>query len=484
MSDDATKAGQRHRFSDAEIIKGLRREMKAYVLGQMSGADDFAGKFTDAMKALGFEDEDGDGEITPDEAAEQAEEAEAPETKGIPAIAADAHPGAMVCLIVPDEMQETLRKIGGNKDAEPDHVTLCYLGPDADAIEDKKNAILRNLSLLAASGPAVEGALGGFARFNASEGSDGMDVLVALVDSPDLPPLHAAICDAICDTGLEPPSDHGFIPHITLAYVEPGTARRAPDVPRDPITFDCLSLVWGGERIDFPFGDKEGEYDDGDADEAAPLALVGGPMKYAIKAIVTDEGDEVLAYPGEGVKAMGEGWVGGYLVRFGGAGDLSQYRDIFTSNTDFGNATKTDVWVHHRMLPGLGKRRLTNQADIGLDDVGVFIKHLLDMRDPYEAALYRAADSRKMGWSSGTAPHLVERKALGDGRHEVVLWPLGLDASYTPTPAGGLDVTTKALKAALDDLGLSGDEQDLPPPDDAARRLALELELLDMDGEG
>ena len=45
-----------------------------------------------------------------------------------------------------------------------------------------------------------------------------------------------------------------------------------------------------------------------------------------------------------------------------------------------------------------------------------------------------------MGWSSGTAAHLVEREPMGRAA-KIVSWPLGLDASLTPTPAEPRNVT-------------------------------------------
>lgn len=166
--------------------------------------------------------------------------------------------------------------------------------------------------------------------------------------------------------------------------------------------------------------------------------------------------DEIATYAGGSVKAIagGDGWATGYLVTFGGDGDLTSYRDRFQPDTDYSRATKSDVYVHHRMLPGLGKKRLTNQAEIGVDDVGVFIKHLLNLRDPYEKALYGLAQQGKLGWSSGTAPHLVEREKQPDGSHVVKAWPLGLDASYTPTPAGGLAMNASAMKSLFADAGI------------------------------
>lgn len=210
------------------------------------------------------------------------------------------------------------------------------------------------------------------------------------------------------------------------------------------------------------------------------------------------DGEEIAVLLGDGCKAVGgdDGWVSGYLVRFGGDGDLSQWRDVFDKTTDYGRHTKSDVWVHHRMLPGVGKRRLTNQADIGLDDEGVFIKHLLDLRSSYERKLYGMVQADKLGWSSGTAPHLVERKPLDGGKHAILGWPLGLDASYTPAPAGGLGVEARAsaMKSLLADAGIDllhalydSPEVDVHASERAdalkaqvarSRRLAIELDIL------
>jgi hypothetical protein len=212
-------------------------------------------------------------------------------------------------------------------------------------------------------------------------------------------------------------------------------------------------------------------------------------------------GDDLAVYAGASVKALdaGDGWTGGYLVRFGGDGDLTEWRDVFDTDTDFGSAKKSDVYVHHRMLPGLGKKRLTHQAEISRDDVGVFVKHLLDLRDPYEKALYGLVQAGKLGWSSGTAPHLVEREKKPNGSHVIKHWPLGLDASYTPTPAGGFDTTATSMKsliagAGIDLLTAIYDDPEAHETADRersdgtkaadetrARRLSIELSLLELE---
>jgi HK97 family phage major capsid protein len=56
------------------------------------------------------------------------------------------------------------------------------------------------------------------------------------------------------------------------------------------------------------------------------------------------------------------------------------------------------------------------------------------MRDEYEKFIYGMAEAGKQGWSSGTASHLVEKEKSGKATW-IRSWPLGLDASLTPTPA-------------------------------------------------
>ncbi len=248
------------------------------------------------------------------------------------------------------------------------------------------------------------------------------------------------------------------------------------------------------------FIDSELDELEGASKDAAHDAGMG-PMNKGIELATLDDGEQVSIVHGYSVKSLNDdGLVGGYLVKFGGEGDLSTTHDIFTKNTNYGSHTKSAVWVHHRMLPGVGKRQLTNEAELGMDDEGVFVKHLLDLRNVYEAKLYDMAKNNKLGWSSGTAPNLVERKALGDGRHEIVQWPLGLDASYTPMPAGGFVVNASAMKSLFEDAGidlLNAIYIDDSPEaikstsmrhDDAemdnetrARMLLLELDLLELE---
>ena len=143
--------------------------------------------------------------------------------------------------------------------------------------------------------------------------------------------------------------------------------------------------------------------------------------------------DESLITFGAEVKALGGGKVGGYLVRFSTSADPDLTGDFFTKQTDFGGATRSDVYYQHGLDAKIGKRKI-GDASLTFDDVGAWVDAQLNMRDEYEKAIYQLAEKNKLNWSSGTAAHLVERKPAGKA-HEIIKWPLGLDASLTPTPA-------------------------------------------------
>lgn len=146
-----------------------------------------------------------------------------------------------------------------------------------------------------------------------------------------------------------------------------------------------------------------------------------------------------LIATGAEIKALSDnGEIGGYLVLFGDAErtDLSKMRDFFTPETDFriSDGTKSAVLYMHGMDGSLGLREL-GTGSIKTDDTGVWIEAQLKLRDEYERKLFDAVKAKKMGWSSGTASHLVRRERQSNGAHKILSWPLGLDASITPTPA-------------------------------------------------
>lgn len=146
--------------------------------------------------------------------------------------------------------------------------------------------------------------------------------------------------------------------------------------------------------------------------------------------------DEIICFGGA-VKALGDGKIGGHLIRFGSPSDIDLENDFFTKSTDYAVDWSKEpisaVYYNHGFDPTL-KHRVLGSGSMKMDDVGVWIEAQLAMRDEYEKAIYQLAEAGKLGWSSGTAGHLLDRKNYGNV-NEITRWPLGLDASLTPTPA-------------------------------------------------
>jgi 2'-5' RNA ligase len=150
--------------------------------------------------------------------------------------------GAMVALYPPKQLAEKLAVRRGEK-PEDLHVTLAFLGKAADLKDPEMvKAIGRSL---AERHPPLSGAMSGHGVF--THGADA-PVTIAHVDLPALPGFRQKLVRVLHATGHTPSSEHGFEPHMTLAYGKPQVK-----VPPTPVTFDKLSVVLGDERHDFPF---------------------------------------------------------------------------------------------------------------------------------------------------------------------------------------------------------------------------------------
>lgn len=156
-----------------------------------------------------------------------------------------------------------------------------------------------------------------------------------------------------------------------------------------------------------------------------------------LPATVEAKGGPVVYLPGSPVKSVANGHIGGYLVRFSTPNDPDLTGDYFTKQTDFGikNGAKTPVWFNHRMpFKTRDGREIQISDQIGegtltIDDIGVFIDAVLYNRDQYKKLL------ASLGWSSGTASHLIDRELRGRKTAWIRRWPLGVDASLTFGPA-------------------------------------------------
>jgi prohead serine protease len=165
--------------------------------------------------------------------------------------------------------------------------------------------------------------------------------------------------------------------------------------------------------------------------------------------------ETVISFGGS-VKAHGQdGEVSGYLIKFSSERDPDLIKDFFVRQTDFDTdfPGKSSVYYHHGFDKVLKGRKLAKdgKGTLEVDDVGVWVETQLALRDEYEQKVWEMAKAGKLGWSSGTAMHLVEREKVGNA-HKILRWPLGLDASLTPTPCEPRNQAIVSVKTYLAEL--------------------------------
>lgn len=171
---------------------------------------------------------------------------------------------------------------------------------------------------------------------------------------------------------------------------------------------------------------------------------------------------DTLVTFGAECKALGNGKLGGYLVLFSDSTAPDLAGDFFTPATDFGPHKRTSVYYQHGLDADMGQRVLCSDAALEVKDAGIWVEAQLALRDEYERSIYELAEQGKLGWSSGTAAHLVRRTREGKAQR-ITRWPLGLDASLTPTPC---EPRTQAVP--LKSLGIRS-----KGPSDSDKRTAL-----------
>jgi len=147
---------------------------------------------------------------------------------------------------------------------------------------------------------------------------------------------------------------------------------------------------------------------------------------------------DLLTSTVDGIKSDRLGYVKGYLVRFGDSKTADLEGDYFTKSTDYGfpvakgQRVPLNVYYHHGMDSAVGKKSI-GTGYIKMDDTGLWYEAQLDMADEYGNMIAKLCKQGKMGFSSGAAGHLVERKSMGVAA-EITRWPIA-EASITPTPA-------------------------------------------------
>jgi 2'-5' RNA ligase len=156
------------------------------------------------------------------------------------------------------------------------HLTLLYLGdPDADGSGPWDTQLVAAVcKLFSRRFSPLEGTVTGIGRF---VGEGDQDVLIALMDIPGLEDFRRCLRDELLCQGSVPPNspifsqEHGFVPHITLAYVPKGqsTTMTALTEPME-VELDNLTFAVGADRATFSLGYMTGE-NVSETVEAAPF---------------------------------------------------------------------------------------------------------------------------------------------------------------------------------------------------------------------
>lgn len=190
---------------------------------------------------------------------------------------------------------------------------------------------------------------------------------------------------------------------------------------------------------------------------------------------------DVLTSTVDGIKSDRLGYVKGYLVRFGDTKTADLEGDFFTPQTDYGfpvakgQRVPLNVYYHHGMDAQVGKKSI-GTGFIKMDDTGLWYEAQLDMADEYGSMIAKLCKQGKMGFSSGAAGHLVERKSMGTAS-EITRWPIA-EASITPTPAEYRN-SVKTLKEyyGMEPM-MDGEEEEMvmaPMPEQSAAEYAAEI---------
>jgi phage head maturation protease len=187
---------------------------------------------------------------------------------------------------------------------------------------------------------------------------------------------------------------------------------------------------------------------------------------------------DLLTVYSDAIKSDRLGSVKGYLVRFGSPDTTDLEGDYFTKSTDFGFPIKAgqrvplNVYYHHGMDKVVGKKSI-GTGYVKMDETGLWYEAQLDMADSYGEMIAKLCKQGKMGYSSGAAGHMVERKSVGKAS-EITRWCIA-EASITPTPAEYRN-SVKSLEDMYSMEPMEEEEMVMAPmPEQSAAEYAAEI---------
>ena len=159
--------------------------------------------------------------------------------------------GVMIAYMLPSDIAKKLAIEGGEAENEL-HVTLLYLGKSENIEDGKLDTLKRKLESFCKRYAPLQGTIGGQGRFPATESSDNKDVLISLVDVPRLEALREEIIKLVKDVGIEPVLNHGYTPHVTIAYVATDYEDKREKLAPIDFAIDGLTCSIGTDKTKYP----------------------------------------------------------------------------------------------------------------------------------------------------------------------------------------------------------------------------------------
>lgn len=248
---------------DIENPRDVLEKLKAQIEQERQDALDQQEEAINRLAAQADEPDEDENPDDVDDADDDEPEAEMtgkrPRWMAQEAVISEQHTGVMVAFALPARAAVLLRRAAieaGLADAdvmpaEDMHVTLAFLGDVAQQTRDRQ-ALVQTLDGFVATQIPIAGTVSGIGRFTKVP-VGAKQVIYTSFDAPELPAFRQALVEHLDANGFAVNREHGFMPHITLAYVgrDVPTPTIEPDIS---LSFNALELAWGDEHTRFNLG--------------------------------------------------------------------------------------------------------------------------------------------------------------------------------------------------------------------------------------
>lgn len=158
--------------------------------------------------------------------------------------------GVMVAFFLPPlfatDLATAVSGLLGAVPASEYHMTLVYLG-EKTAVD--RALLLRVVEVFARDYAPINGRLNGTGRFDPENDTT---PFYANMDAQRLPAFRQALIERLAAVGIASASEHGYTPHITLAYLPANAPMPTITLPDSAVFLNLITVAYGNERYNFP----------------------------------------------------------------------------------------------------------------------------------------------------------------------------------------------------------------------------------------